>query len=62
MSADEFYGMKSLGRQDGHPLRVEIYIPPELLRVEDPERVKHELGEQAWTQAHGLEAARTEEN
>ena len=62
MSADEFYGMESLGPQDGEPVRIEIYVAPELLRVEDPEWVKHELGEQAWTQAHGFVAARTEKN
>jgi hypothetical protein len=63
MGAEDFYRrMNSLGQEDGQPLLVQIYVTPDLLTAHEPDVVKQQLGEEAWTQAHGLVAARTEKN
>lgn len=62
MSAEEFYPrINSLG-EDGQPLLVQIYVTLDLLAAHEPQAVKQQLGEEAWTQAHGLVAARSENN
>jgi hypothetical protein len=63
MSAKDFYqGINSPGRHDEQPFLVQIYVTADLLTAHQPEVVKKKLGEEAWTQAHALAAARTETN